>query len=158
MEIVVVSDSHGASEKLLELERLYPHADAYLHCGDLEDECSLYPKWIFVRGNNDYFASEEDMPSQRVVSIGNHKIFMCHSHLFPFYHREEAMIAKAKEYGCDIVLYGHTHRSDLKQKGDMVIMNPGSIYWPRDGKEPSYGLITEKDGELKAQIIHEKRK
>lgn len=141
MEIVVVSDSHGQSFRLTDLEKKYPHADLYLHCGDLEDDCRLFPKWIFVKGNNDYFADEKDMPKERVIRAGEHRIFMTHSHLFPYISRDRSMVARAKELGCDIVLYGHTHISDLRKVDGVVVCNPGSCWYPRDHKKPSYALF-----------------
>ena len=153
MEIVVVSDSHGQSYSLTDLEKEYPQADLYLHCGDLEDDCRLFPKWIFVKGNNDYFASEEDMPKERVIPVDGHRIFMCHSHLFPYFNRDKAMVAHAKELGCDIVLYGHTHISDLRKVDGVVVCNPGSCWYPRDGKKPSYALIHTNKEHVDAKII-----
>ena len=153
MQIVVVSDSHGLSSRLKELEMKYPHADLYLHCGDLEDDCRLFPKWIFVQGNNDYFVNEYDMPLERVVSLGKHRIFMAHSHKFPYYRLEEALVSYGRSKNCDIVLFGHTHRSLVKNEQGVLLMNPGSIRWPRDGKAPSYGLITIEEQGIQAQII-----
>ena len=153
MEVIVCSDSHGLSSRLSELEKKYPHADLYLHCGDLEDDCRLFPKWIFVRGNNDYFASDQEMPMERVIPCQGHKIYMCHSHRFPYLHRERAMAARAKELGCDIVLYGHTHVSNLQKVDGVAIVNPGSIWYPRDGKAPSYAKLDMDGDHFHAQII-----
>lgn len=39
-EIIVASDTHGRGDLLRELERAYPRADLFLHCGDLEESPS----------------------------------------------------------------------------------------------------------------------
>ena len=58
------------------------------------------------------------------------------------------LIDAARDRGCDIALYGHTHRQDTRYippepDGDkpMWIVNPGSIGLPRDGHEPKYAVI-----------------
>ena len=38
MKIIVVSDSHGRDDLLYDLQLQYPQADAFLHCGDLEND------------------------------------------------------------------------------------------------------------------------
>ena len=153
MEVIVCSDSHGLSSRLSDLEKKYPHADLFLHCGDLEDDCRLFSKWIFVRGNNDYFASEQDMPLERVVLADGHKIYMSHSHRFPYLHKEKAMVSRAKELECDIVLYGHTHVSHMEMLDGVAVVNPGSIWYPRDGKAPSYARLEISPEHVHAKII-----
>ena len=158
MEVIVVSDSHGLSDSLRNLEKQYPNAGLYLHCGDLEDDCRLFPKWIFVKGNNDYFVSQQDMPIERAIPCQGHKIYMCHSHTFPYVHREKAMIHRAKQLGCDIVLYGHSHISDMKKVDDVLVLNPGSIWYPRDGKAPSYAVMQITADHLDAKIMYLEKK
>lgn len=151
MEIIVASDSHGQSEFLEMIEKWHPHADLYLHCGDLEDDSYSFPNWIFVRGNNDYFSGDQ-MPLERVISIGNQKLFMCHSHTFPYFQREKALARRAIEEGCSIVCYGHTHCSSVEWINDVLVLNPGSLWWPRDGKEPSYAIIHVDGSKIEAEL------
>lgn len=57
-KVVVVSDSHGTSQLVKDIEMWNADADLFIHCGDLEDDPNLFDKWIFVRGNNDFFLEE----------------------------------------------------------------------------------------------------
>ena len=156
-EIIVASDTHGRGDLLTELERAYPRADLYLHCGDLEGYPREYPRWTFVRGNNDYYADSSEMPDVRVVSAGGHRIMMCHSHTFGYYRsRMKLMTEAANRNRCDILLYGHTHVSDLHEENGVLGINPGSLRLPRDGTFPSYArIVIDDDGEVHAVILHE---
>lgn len=152
-EIIVASDSHGRGDLLKKLEQSYPNADLFLHTGDLEEDPLLYPKWIFVRGNNDWFF---DVPDSRTIKVGDHKIFMTHGHLFGYRNRLQSMAAAAKENGADILLSGHSHSSDVETINGVTCVNPGSLWYPRDGNPPSYARILLEDGkEPEVQIVFE---
>lgn len=152
-EIIIASDSHGRSEVLHDIEKAYPDADLFVHCGDLEDSASNFPKWVFVRGNNDW---NVDMPSERVLRIMGHGIYITHSHLFGYRDRDKAMAAAAREHNCDIVLYGHTHVSKIERVNGVLEINPGSLLLPRDGNPPSYAVLKlDDDGQTEARIVFE---
>ena len=50
----------------------------------------------------------------------------------------------------DIVMYGHTHRPVIDKNDDIIVINPGSLTYPRqEGRRPSYIIMeTGKKGEL----------
>lgn len=151
-EIIVTSDTHGRTEYLPALRRAYPKASLFLNCGDLEDDPSKCPGWVFVRGNNDW---NPDIPDERIIVIAGHKIFMTHSHYFPYARREEKIAAYAREKGCDIAVYGHTHVGKISRIHDVLLVNPGSMRLPRDGKDPSYAIIDiEDDGSVNARLVY----
>lgn len=155
-EIIVASDTHGRGDLLRELERAYPRADLFLHCGDLEESPKQYPRWVFVRGNNDYYVTQDEMPDTRVLRINGHGILMCHSHTFSYSGRIKAMVEYAKKNRCDIVLYGHTHVSCIEERDGVLVINPGSMRLPRDGTSPSYArIVIDDDGTVHPEIIHE---
>lgn len=151
-EIIVASDTHGKTHYLPLLRKAYPRA-LLLHCGDLEDDPFNAPGWIFVRGNNDW---NGNIPDERVIPVGGHKIYMTHSHFFPYRRREERMAATAREKGCDIVLYGHTHVGAITEIDHVLLVNPGSMFLPRDGKDPSFArIVIEDDGSVNAELIYQ---
>jgi putative phosphoesterase len=49
----------------------------------------------------------------------------------------------AREQGCSIALYGHTHRPEIDDSSPgLLILNPGSISFPRQkGREKSYMIL-----------------
>src|SRR5699024_11736548 len=49
---------------------------------------------------------------------------------------------EARARGADIVIFGHTHKPCLKFEKDMIIMNPGSLTYPRqENRLPSYIVL-----------------
>ncbi|MGM9913317.1 YfcE family phosphodiesterase, partial [Floccifex sp.] len=105
MKLIVVSDTHYYNNCLFELQKQYPQADYFIHCGDLEGDPDQYPGWIIVRGNNDY---DLRLPLNKILEIENHRILIMHSHNMRMC-RTEAMVHDALVNNCDIVCFGHTH-------------------------------------------------
>lgn len=135
MKIVVVSDNHKDYQIIQRILSDNPDADYYFHLGDSEmDEEDLRP-FACVRGNVD---DDYNIKSERVIDTDNHSIFMCHGHAFS---GDEMLIAKyAKQIGCDIALYGHTHVFLDKTINGVRIVNPGSCSRSKDDGN-SYAII-----------------
>lgn len=139
MKIIVVSDSHGKNEALENVLLQHPDADIYVHCGDIEASEGTFPQFITVRGNNDMFC---EYPDQQVLQAEGHGIYVCHSHQFMYSRRAAQMAEKAKSLACDIVFYGHTHVAAFEEIDGVRLVNPGSIWRSRDGRGPSYAVVT----------------
>ena len=57
--------------------------------------------------------------------------------------REMCGCPAAREEGCSVALYGHTHVPDVSYCKDVLVMNPGSISRPRQASgRPTYGIVT----------------
>ena len=64
-----------------------------------------------------------------------------HGHLYRA--NQELMAYAAKENGCDIVIYGHTHRQVDKEEYGIRFLNPGAL------KNGDYMIIeTTSDGKI----------
>jgi len=132
-KILVMSDSHGSVTYALKaLEKEKP-IDLLVHLGDVQGNdqklqqeagCPCY----FVRGNCDY---DDNLPTFTVFQIGTHKVFAAHGHRYHVDYGTEYLEQSALQYGCDIVMYGHTHVPDLREKERITVLNPGSITHPR---------------------------
>lgn len=149
MEIIVVSDSHGKNSRLIEVFELYPNADYYLHCGDIESEPSDFPMYKTVLGNNDYFY---DYPDQLIIQVQSHRILMLHGHQVGYMNRMERIVKLAKEHGCDIVCFGHTHVATLERIDGVLVLNPGSVWRSRDGRGPSYAVMKLDGDDIQVEI------
>lgn len=149
MRIIVASDSHGHNEILDTIYDQHPEASLFLHCGDLCDDPRNYPNWLFVLGNNDFWG---EFPNRRILSVGTHRLFMEHSHRCSFFHREDDLVRLAKGHACDIVCFGHTHRSYIEKRKCVFLLNPGSTWMSRDGNPPSYAIL-DVDTSISAQIV-----
>jgi len=149
MKIVLMSDSHGYDENVRQVLAANQDADVFLHCGDLSSDDRLFPQLVCVQGNNDYYS---DFPPERVLSYGGLHFFMTHSHHFPPVGRPQALAARARQLGCDVVLYGHTHAYDDRYVDGIHLLNPGSLYYNRDMSKPGYMVLTiDSRGRLKTE-------
>lgn len=154
MKVMVVSDTHRKHKYLkVALERMAP-IDRLLHLGDAEG----YEDYIaemagcpidIVAGNNDFFST---LDYEKVIMVGRYKIFMTHGH---YYYVNSGIrdIAKAgKAAGADIIMFGHTHCPVLTRIEDMVVLNPGSLSYPRQkNRQPSF-IMMELDREGEAHF------
>ena len=147
MEIILVSDTHGRSEILHRISSMYPHADAYIHCGDVEDTPEAIAPFVAVCGNNDNY---HDFPIERVLDIKGKRVFMTHSHVF---HSLDHLVSRAKAHRCTLACYGHTHRIDDHVSNGIRVLNPGSLAMNRDGNPCAFMRITDTNDELIVEII-----
>lgn len=96
---------------------------------------------IAVRGNCD---SEVDemviefpmMSTYSTVLYNGRRLFLTHGHI---YHEDN--LPNLKEG--DAIIYGHTHLPKLEKKGNIFIINPGSITFPKENNPNSYGILEE---------------
>lgn len=150
MKILIVSDTHGNHGNLDKILELAGDIDMFIHLGDVEGgedylnaviECEKH----IVRGNNDFFS---DLPREEEFYIGKYRVFITHGHSYyvsldPEYIREEG-----KARCADIVMFGHTHKPYFEEKEDTILLNPGSVSYPRqEGRRGSYMIMELNEGE-----------
>lgn len=152
MEIIIVSDNHGKTQILKDIVEKHPNADAYIHCGDSEMSPSELLPFIGVSGNNDYYY---DYPEYNVFDVKGNRILCMHSHTLPFGRSVEALVKRAKDKSCNIAVYGHTHRFDMREIEGVLVINPGSLYYNRDRSNPSYVKLTQVNDEYKVLRLFE---
>lgn len=155
MKALIISDTHGLHEnldKVLEAERPY---DLVIHLGDLEgaenylEENATCPVEA-VRGNNDYFS---DLPDEKVIEVAGKQVLITHGHYYYVAAGVETLIKEAIGRNVDIVMFGHTHRPLLRQKEGLIVLNPGSLSYPRqEGRKPSY-MVMESSPEGKLNFL-----
>ena len=115
-----------------------------IHLGDAEG-CEDYIEVLaecpveVVAGNNDFYTN---LPRERELMIGKYRVLLTHGHYY-YVNGGLTHIKRAiDERNLDIVMFGHTHRPVLEQYGDAIILNPGSVSYPRqEGKQPSYIIM-----------------
>ena len=146
VKILVVSDSHGHTEDLVQLQKKYENETiAMIHCGDseLDSQDVVLQPFIYVKGNCDYgqaFSTEE------VKELGGFRFFITLGHLYNVNMTLQNISYKAQEVGASIVLFGHTHRAGSEMNRDgLLFINPGSISFPRGRKERTYVILELQD-------------
>ena len=151
MKILIVSDTHRRDGNLLEVIEKTAPFDMMIHLGDTEGSEAYFKDWIkndlcvvhVVRGNNDFFSHAE---AEKEISIGKYRAFLCHGHMYGVSLGTENIKEEARSRKVNIVMFGHTHKPYLEYCSDgLVVLNPGSLSYPRqDGRHPS-SMIMEID-------------
>ncbi len=143
MRIVVISDSHKNTyiiDKILSRENEALHI-FFLgdNIADIEDFEILYPdkKFHAVSGNCDYGSN---VPYVNIENIENRKILYTHGHTYGVKYGKERLKEAAYQNAYDIVLYGHTHVSEILYEDGVYFVNPGSCSRPRESRA-SYAVI-----------------
>lgn len=156
MRIMIVSDTHGRHGNLdVALER-EGKIDMLLHMGDVEDgedyieavaECPVH----MLAGNNDFFSY---LPGEKEIKIGKYRVFMTHGHGYYVSMNTQRLRREAAARDVQIVMFGHTHKPYLDLDGEVVVLNPGSISYPRqEGRQGTYIMMEiDRDGDAKFEL------
>ena len=161
MRILIISDTHSNHANLRKILKWEKPRDLLIHLGDSEG-CEDYIEEIaecpveIVSGNCDFFSS---LCQEKILEIGRHKILITHGHYYNVNAGIEDIKREANGRGCDIVMFGHTHRPLLDYSKNLTVVNPGSLSYPRqEGKRPSYAVMEiGEDGEAHFKIQYVKR-
>ena len=141
MKVLVVSDSHGKVDNLIRAVEL-THPDYVLHLGDcqrdLEKLRQAFPVLPMegVPGNCDYGSCDQP---ERLLEIGGVRIFMLHGHTRNVKSSPMSALYAAKEYGAQVLLFGHTHVPLVDNDGSLLTLNPGAA---GDPLHPTCGVLT----------------
>ena len=77
------------------------------------------------------------------MNIDDYRAFITHGHNYGVSLGLEGIYAEALSRGVDIVLFGHTHRPVAEKRGNLWIVNPGSLTYPRQmGRNQAMPLLT----------------
>ena len=157
-KLLVVSDSHGNTKALKTIfnwakEKTPPNdticATVFLGDGlkDLQTasaETGFYCNWAQIRGNNDFDIQEADTA---VFDFVNYRFFICHGHRYNIYGGYQALVSAARYNGANVVLFGHLHVPIKKTLNNTLLINPGSVSFPRSNKGTSFAVIECKEGQ-----------
>ena len=156
MKILIVSDTHGRHSAFDKALKEAGKIDALVHLGDTEggedyiEAVCGYPAYVLA-GNNDFFS---DNLREMEVVFGTKKAFMTHGHYYYVSLGPERIIEEGKMRNADIVMFGHTHKPFLEMIDGMIVLNPGSLSYPRqEGRKGSYIMMEiEPDCDVKCEI------
>ncbi len=154
MKILVVSDTHRRDDNLRLVIEKYKPLDMLIHLGDAEGSEMFIADWVnpgcrmeMVLGNNDFFSM---LDKEREIELGRHRVLLTHGHYYGVSIGPEGLADEARSRGCDIAMFGHTHKPYHNVIGGVLVLNPGSLSYPRqEGRLPAYMLVNVDDqGEL----------
>ena len=150
MRVLIVSDTHKKHANLITIMEKERPFDRMIHLGDAEGyedyiaELAGCPLDI-VAGNNDFFS---DLPREDEILLEGHKIMVTHGHNYGVSMDLYGVSEEAAARGCEIVCFGHTHKPVLEKKNGVLVINPGSLSFPRqEGRRPSYAVMELYKGE-----------
>ena len=133
MKILVVSDTHGHTKNLERVLEKVGDIDLFIHCGDLEGGEDYIRALVdvpcyMVAGNNDWFS---DLQREMEISVDDYRIWITHGNNYGASMGPERLLEEAAARNVDVVMYGHTHRPLIEYQDNIVIVNPGSLSYPR---------------------------
>ena len=124
MQIGVLSDTHG----LLRQETLeaLQGSELIIHAGDVGrldilDHLKAIAPVVAVRGNVDHGALAA-LPMTEVIACEGRHIYCLHI-------RDDLDLDPAAA-GFDVVIFGHSHRSLIERRDDVLYLNPGELRTP----------------------------
>lgn len=142
--IMIVSDTHKRHGNLMEALYNEGKIDMLIHLGDIEGEEDIITdmagcKVLMVPGNNDYYARYD---KEIETKIGKYKVLLTHGHYYYVSLDLQVIKQECKSRGFDIVMFGHTHRPLIDIGEDVILINPGSISYPRQADHrPTYIMM-----------------
>jgi len=138
MKVLVLSDSHGCSSRMVDLFNEGGYR-AVIFLGDVVRDIehlsmiSGYVPVYRVKGNCDML---ESAPDEQIIDIEGKLIFIAHGHTYRVKSGYGAFINAALAKGVDAALCGHTHAQHYELYDKMIVANPGSI------ASGYYGVLT----------------
>jgi putative phosphoesterase len=154
--IGVLSDTHlpGVTKAFKETyDRYLADVDVILHAGDFtsEDIVSFLNKKPFhgVHGNMDPIEIKTQLPAKKVIEFGAYRVGLIHgggskSGL------EERVAEEFRDV--DVVVFGHSHRSEYRRKNGLVLFNPGTAAGYTPSGNHTIGILT-LDDHIHGEII-----
>jgi putative phosphoesterase len=153
-KLIVISDSHGNAKEVSALLPLVVENDYLIHLGDgvgdIRELRDAYPdKVYFCAGNCDFYAQ---YPAEGILEADGARIFYCHGHKYGVKQELLTLALTAKERGCDIALYGHTHEAKITELEGVTLINPGTLRYAV-GKGGSYCYLVIHKGKATPVIV-----
>lgn len=155
INLLVVSDSHLHNSVLQSIFDSHPDISTCIHCGDIQDDPSKLQieNLLLVQGNTDI----PTLPKELFIDIEGKKILILHGHQQCVEDGLDNLISYGKSKKADIICFGHTHHPQTIEKEGLVILNPGSVAFPRGGKVfvPTYAILS-LDHDIHIHFYHAK--
>ncbi len=155
MLIGLLSDTHipdHVKELPSQLKQALHGVGLILHGGDIYtvsilDELECIAPVLAAEGDDDYLSTTKDrrVNKKHILNIEGVTIWLMHEPSWPPMPANEVP---------NVIIFGHTHEASLKNRGDVLLINPGSPTFPHYRLElGTIGLLTVNSGKAKAEII-----
>jgi putative phosphoesterase len=148
IRIGLISDTHGLLRP--EAKSFLEGSDHIIHSGDICDpfileELARIAPVTAVRGNNDRGDWAEKLRETEILQVGGVAIYVIHN-------LAEIDIEPAAA-DVRVVVYGHSHKPMVEERGGVPYVNPGSSGPPRFKLPISIGELKVSGGSVSARTI-----
>lgn len=152
MKLLIFSDNHRNRENILTMLSQETTVDRIISLGDSEmSEIELSNLNIIgVKGN---YPFEPDFPYELHFEFEGWKFLLTHGHHYSVKSGITRLYEAAINKEMDVACFGHTHNAYLEDLDDVVLLNPGSLAYPKNSFYPSYALVTVTEKRLRIDII-----
>jgi putative phosphoesterase len=156
VKIGVISDTHGHAAAIRRAVAAIDPVDQWLHAGDFSQDVNLLAELTglpvtAVAGNCDGATGAK---IDEFIEVAGKRIWLTHGHRYEVKNRVKELVWWSRQFGADVVIYGHSHRPEIREEEGILIFNPGSAAYPRQAKIPTVGLLEITDmGEIRPSLI-----
>jgi uncharacterized protein len=153
MRVGLISDTHGLLRP--EVFGAFAGVEAILHAGDVGDEDILVELEAIapvtaVIGNTDGAGLAERLPEVARLTLAGATVVVAHGHRWP---QATARAAAAAPPDAELVVFGHSHRSEVERVGRTLAVNPGAAGHRRFRSEPSVAIAEIAQGRIEVRIV-----
>ncbi len=134
MKIGIIADTHDNLPQIKKAVEILNQekVELVLHAGDFVSpftflefknlNCPL--KGVFGNNDGDKIYLQEKFKGIGELYPSSYKMSLNHKNIIML-HQEELINALAESQKYDVIIYGHTHHTDLRKIGKTIIINPG---------------------------------
>lgn len=122
MIIGLISDTHGLLRE--EVRDNLKDCHLILHAGDIGnldviDNLNKIAKTEVILGNVDKNIGKKTILNEKIIEVMGKRIYLIHD--------ISKISIDLKKENIDIVVYGHSHKSNIYEKDGILYINPGSV-------------------------------
>jgi uncharacterized protein len=152
IRIAVLADTHLSLDLARQALRQAGPVDEVFHLGDFYADALALAKEIktplaAVRGNTDF----EEGPNDLVLERLGHRLFLTHGHYYDVPETLDRLAAEAARQNCTVALFGHSHLPLIERRSGLLLVNPGSLFFPETNK--TFAILELAPDRVEAQII-----
>ena len=149
IHVGIISDTHGLLRP--EAVRELTGVDHILHAGDVGDPKILdalraIARVTAIRGNVDVSGPCAELPATEIVELSG-----C---LFYLIHAIQDLDILPSAAGIQVVVYGHSHRPEVKNRDGILYMNPGSAGPRRFNLPVTLAKAVIENHQVRVRLIH----
>ena len=144
MKLVVISDTHGQIDPVVNAIKNIEEIDLLIHLGDYVKDAKIIElqtgiDMIKVKGNCDM--GEDKVREEELIEVKGKKLFLTHGHLYDVKSTLNHLYYRALELEAHMVIFGHSHVQTLEKHDGLILLNPGSPSLPRGGAKGTIAIV-----------------